>query len=175
MLMKAESAVSPVIGVLLMLTLTLIIAAIVNSFAGGLMDTKDKSPVVTLQSEFHREDGKKWNLTIHHISGDPLPTCCVNLIIRPSKTFSCGYETIKELVRENIKLNTSSDKSWAEGISSMHAGDIHVISGTNDDIDQKIQPPGVDFLEESSIGNTFYLEFYYDRNLIARSEVLIQP
>jgi flagellin-like protein len=38
--MTTDSGVSPVIGVLLMLTLTLIIAAIVNSFAGGLVDTK---------------------------------------------------------------------------------------------------------------------------------------
>jgi hypothetical protein len=57
----------------------------------------------------------------------------------------------------------------------MHAGDIHVISGTKEDIAEKIQPPGIDFLDETSIGNTFYLELYYDRNLIARNEVLIQP
>ena len=173
--MKSESAVSPVIGVLLMLTLTLIIAAIVNSYAGGLMNTQEKSPAIILQSEFHREDGEKGNLTLHHISGDPLPTCCVNLIIRPSRTFSCGYDTIKELDRSNIKEDTNSENSWANGISSMHAGDIHVISGTKEDIAEKIQPPGIDFLDETSIGNTFYLELYYDRNLIARNEVLIQP
>ena len=42
-------------------------------------------------------------------------------------------------------------------------------------ISQIIQRPGIDLLDESSIGNTFYLEFFYDRNLIARPEVLIQP
>ncbi|MDD1728304.1 MAG: type IV pilin N-terminal domain-containing protein [Methanospirillum sp.] len=44
-----DEAVSPVIGVLLMLTLTLIIAAIVNSYAGGLMETESKAPSVTMQ------------------------------------------------------------------------------------------------------------------------------
>ena len=39
-----DEAVSPVIGVLLMLTLTLIIAAIVNSYAGGLVMLAEKLP-----------------------------------------------------------------------------------------------------------------------------------
>ena len=53
-MMATDSGVSPVIGVLLMLTLTLIIAAIVNSFAGGLMDTKEKLPSATLQASFYQ-------------------------------------------------------------------------------------------------------------------------
>ena len=50
-----ESAVSPVVGVLLMLTLTLIIAAIVNSYAGGLMETETKAPTVTLQVKYYQD------------------------------------------------------------------------------------------------------------------------
>ena len=39
-----ESAVSPVIGVMLMLVVTIIIAAVVSAFAGGMTDTETNAP-----------------------------------------------------------------------------------------------------------------------------------
>lgn len=176
--MTTDSGVSPVIGVLLMLTLTLIIAAIVNSFAGGLVDTKDKPPAATLQASFFQGQNMDyhWNLTINHVSGDPLPTSGVSLILRPSRTFGgdAGNSFI-EIDKLRIRNSTGSNyQTWANGISSMKAGDTHVIFGNKDDITD-IEPSGIDILADNSIGNTFYLEFYYDRNLIAKSEVLIQP
>lgn len=43
-----EDAVSPVIGVMLMLVVTIIIAAVVSSFAGGLANEESKTPQVIL-------------------------------------------------------------------------------------------------------------------------------
>jgi len=43
---KTDSAVSPVIGVMLLLAIVIIIAALVASFAGGAADTKEKAPSV---------------------------------------------------------------------------------------------------------------------------------
>jgi len=71
--MTQDSAVSPVIGVLLMLTLTLIIAAIVNSYAGGLVETEPKAPAVTMQASYHSEFPTN-TMEIRHISGDPIST-----------------------------------------------------------------------------------------------------
>jgi len=49
-----ESAVSPVVGVMLMLVVTIIIAAVVSVFAGGLGGSQTKTPVATITaSEFH--------------------------------------------------------------------------------------------------------------------------
>ena len=45
---KKETAVSPVIGILLMLVVTIIIAAVVSGFAGGLASENDKAPQVSL-------------------------------------------------------------------------------------------------------------------------------
>jgi len=46
---KGEDAVSPVVGVMLMLVVTLIIAAVVSAFAGGLVSTtKDKAPTISM-------------------------------------------------------------------------------------------------------------------------------
>ncbi|OPX69503.1 MAG: hypothetical protein A4E37_00353 [Methanoregulaceae archaeon PtaB.Bin056] len=45
-----ESAVSPVVGVMLMLVVTIIIAAVVSAFAGGLSSDQSKTPQVSLKA-----------------------------------------------------------------------------------------------------------------------------
>lgn len=52
-----DAAVSPVIGVMLMLVVTIIIAALVSSFAGGLGTTKDAMPTVTFDADLSVADG----------------------------------------------------------------------------------------------------------------------
>ena len=49
-----NSAVSPVVGVMLMLVVTIIIAAVVSAFAGGLSGSQTKTPQATIVAEeFH--------------------------------------------------------------------------------------------------------------------------
>jgi FlaG/FlaF family flagellin (archaellin) len=48
MRIEQESAVSPVVGVMLMLVVTIIIAAVVSGFAGGLASGTSKAPQATL-------------------------------------------------------------------------------------------------------------------------------
>jgi len=48
---SVESAVSPVVGVLLMLVVTIIIAAVVSGFAGGLVSGEKKAPQMTAETE----------------------------------------------------------------------------------------------------------------------------
>lgn len=62
-----DAAVSPVIGVMLMLVVTIIIAAVVSSFAGGLGTTKDTTPMVTFKADLSRTDG----LTITCLGATP--------------------------------------------------------------------------------------------------------
>ncbi len=62
-----DAAVSPVIGVMLMLVVTIIIAAVVSSFAGGLGTTKDTTPTVTFKADLSVEDG----LTITCLGASP--------------------------------------------------------------------------------------------------------
>jgi len=51
---KQDSAVSPVVGVMLMLVVTIIIAAVVSAFAGGVSGSQTKTPVATITaSEFY--------------------------------------------------------------------------------------------------------------------------
>ena len=55
-----ERAVSPVVGVMLMLVVTIIIAAIVTAFTGGITQTGDKTPQATLTGQFSQTPVSKW-------------------------------------------------------------------------------------------------------------------
>lgn len=73
-----DSAVSPVVGVMLMLAITVMIAAIVSAAAGGLSGTEKKTPgailEVTLYSAKDYGGYSMPSMTIKHISGSALPT-----------------------------------------------------------------------------------------------------
>ena len=66
-----DDAVSPVIGVMLMLTITIIIAAVLMAFAGGMADTKPATPSVDLSAEFVKS-GSDIVLLLSHDGGDAL-------------------------------------------------------------------------------------------------------
>jgi len=52
-----DNAVSPVVGVMLMLVVTIILAAVVASFAGGIGGTAETTPIMTLTTEYSPSDG----------------------------------------------------------------------------------------------------------------------
>ena len=70
---RNDHAVSPVIGVMLMIVVTIIIAAIVSAFAGNMGAGEHKAPVASLEVtpstdcngtiEFHLTSGNELNLT----------------------------------------------------------------------------------------------------------------
>ncbi|MBN1432709.1 MAG: type IV pilin N-terminal domain-containing protein [Methanomicrobiaceae archaeon] len=49
--MKKDDAVSPVVGVMLMLVVTIIIAAVVSAFAGGLASSEQKAPTLAMETK----------------------------------------------------------------------------------------------------------------------------
>jgi FlaG/FlaF family flagellin (archaellin) len=71
---RNEDAVSPVIGVMLMIVVTVVIAAIVSSFAGGMGDTQKAAPTAALQCSIVKEDADNTVITLKHVSGDSLKT-----------------------------------------------------------------------------------------------------
>ena len=66
-----DDAVSPVIGVMLMLSLTIILAAVLMAFAGGMADTKPATPSVDLSAAFVK-NGSDIVLCVSHNGGDAL-------------------------------------------------------------------------------------------------------
>lgn len=169
-----NEAVSPVIGVLLMLTLTLIIAAIVNSYAGGLVDTEPKAPSATLQAMYSQTQG----MEIRHVSGDPIPTSSVKVIVSPSETMDRGANQYSTEINKQFITNLSGEISWASGITSLKVGDVSYITPKNLSYmqktisEEKYRPYW--FNQSTNQGNTFYLELYYKNTILSRNEVLIE-
>ena len=65
---RKEDAVSPVIGVMLMLVVTIVIAAVVAAFAGGLGSDVEMAPTAALDIDVF-SNGK---VKIEHLSGETL-------------------------------------------------------------------------------------------------------
>ena len=62
-----DSAVSPVIGVILMVAITVILAAVIGTFVLGLGDNVESTPTAQFDIDFNDD-------TITHDGGDSIPT-----------------------------------------------------------------------------------------------------
>ena len=74
-------AVSPVVGVMLMLVVTVVLAAVVSSFAGGMAGTQKKTPQASFDVEI-RTTGWTPEFVMKHLGGDPVPTKNVKLVTK---------------------------------------------------------------------------------------------
>lgn len=92
-----ESAVSPVIGIMLMLIVTVILAAIISGYVGGMSETKSKPPQLILQTDLVKGDCV--NVSMNVISGgEGIPTRDLKFITSwTSGTYSGGNTLIPGL------------------------------------------------------------------------------
>ncbi|MDP3563694.1 MAG: type IV pilin N-terminal domain-containing protein [Methanoregula sp.] len=109
-----DAAVSPVVGVMLMLAITVMIAAIVSAAAGGLSGTEKKAPSAILDVTFYaaKDYGgySMPSMTIKHISGNVLPTKDLQLITyyrTPSGTTVKGSLTGQVAIKGNDTCTTT--------------------------------------------------------------------
>jgi len=79
---NGEDAISPVIGIMLMLVVTVIVAAVVSAFAGDLVGTKEKAPTITLDVQIKNTglySSSNFKATVISIT-DPIPTKDLKLV-----------------------------------------------------------------------------------------------
>jgi FlaG/FlaF family flagellin (archaellin) len=76
-----ESAVSPVVGVMLMLVVTIIIAAVVSAFAGGFSEGSKKAPQCTIAAV---PDLMYHTITFEHNGGDAFSLDEIDVIFQSS-------------------------------------------------------------------------------------------
>ena len=71
-LLTDDDAVSPVIGVILMVAITVILAAVIASFVLGLGNTQSATPTVSFNTDYseNSRDIADGNLTVTHDSGE---------------------------------------------------------------------------------------------------------
>jgi FlaG/FlaF family flagellin (archaellin) len=87
-----DHAVSPVVGVMLMLVVTIIIAAVVSGFAGGLVKGQTKVPQSAIQGTFSVTSG----LTITNAGGAPIPTSSMLITTTDGPDFGPGVDSYSE-------------------------------------------------------------------------------
>jgi FlaG/FlaF family flagellin (archaellin) len=114
-----ENAVSPVVGVMLMLVVTIIIAAVVSAFAGGLVQTHSKAPSATIQATFSDAQG----MTITNAGGDAIPTASTLFTISNDPTFGQGLSAITtQVINPEIITDANGNQlAYADGSSNVTA------------------------------------------------------
>ena len=99
-----ETAVSPVVGVMLMLVVTIIIAAVVAAFAGGSLSNTPKTPSATIKGVFSQSGG----MQIIHAGGDTIPTQDLVFELTLDPTFGTGLDAITaQLVNRSIVMDAN--------------------------------------------------------------------
>ena len=109
---RTDSAVSPVVGVLLMLVVTIIIAAVVSGFAGGLVSTTQKAPAANIGMELNTQanngmGGFTKTFTFTHKSGDVLNTKDLSII-----TY---FVATNGTIVKHHKINEPIPEGWFKG------------------------------------------------------------
>ncbi len=134
MIQHRNSAVSPVVGVMLMLVVTIVIAAVVSAFPGGLSSGHSKTPQATVsatitlppngnQTVFTNNGGDAFDLNDIQVvfqSGDTKTTLTLNEV---NVTSSGGY------VPYCLYFNKVGS---ASGSTMIEPGDSFVIVGSDD-------------------------------------------
>jgi len=84
-----ERGVSPVIGVILMVAITVILAAVIGTFVLGLGDSVESAPQASFNFDY---DSSNDNVTITHRGGDNINTNSTELRINGSAVSESGLE-----------------------------------------------------------------------------------
>ncbi|NMB77996.1 MAG: type IV pilin [Methanomicrobiales archaeon] len=182
MSVRNDTAVSPVVGVMLMLVVVIIIAAVVSAFAGGTVSGVKKAPQATITGKYSLSNG----LEIIHSGGDGLVAEDTVFVIRDGPMFGKNLEqkTVQVLNRSlivNGKGQYLLNPSGVAEFSSFMAGESLFIDGANTTC--SLFQPAVYATngyqkycinDPENIAKTFYLEVSDTTgNLISRSEIVI--
>ncbi len=190
---KNENAVSPVIGVMLMLVVTVILAAAVSGFSGGLVGDSSKASQLAMKADYSQSQG----MTITHMGGDIINTLDTNIIVSPTKDFG-NYENLKWKVNTTFvyinkdgtaaKWNDPSAKGSSDLARTFQPGEVAYVSSS--DLPE-VQPETyfksgdatVDayneyfgFLTDTAVGQRFVLSLVdSEGKTIAKTDVVIRP
>jgi flagellin-like protein len=131
-----ERGVSPVIGVILMVAITVILAAVIGSFVLGLGQNTQKAPQASLtisdnENEFST-GGTGSAFDIRHDSGDPLRFDEFRILVRDADTneILVKYEDATFLAGSSFGAAGLNGAGAPAAGSRMQVGDVLTISDT---------------------------------------------
>ncbi|WP_232745102.1 type IV pilin [Halorubrum aethiopicum] len=144
---------SPVIGVILMVAITVILAAVIGTFVLGLGDTLgDNQPTTQLDVSIEGEDGDgDRDLVIEHGGGDPIDSGTLDIIVTDE---------------DDNEVSTSGEFSERFSVGDVETGDFDVDDTGNGEnlririihqpsesilVDRTIEVDGIDGVENDDI------------------------
>ena len=160
---EKDDAVSPVVGVMLMLVVTIIIAATVAVFATGIGSDMDTIPVAQVSATYSTNG----TLAITHVGGDVIDFSEIEVIVSPSAGFSTGYRTLAWTVQP-ASNNLFLDAGKTVDFFKTTKGTKHMQG--NEAVNSKY---GFDMT--SNANKYFTLKLVKDGKTITETEVLIRP
>jgi flagellin-like protein len=187
-MLKNDRAVSPVIGVMLMLVVTVILAGAVSSFSGGLAGDAGNPSQAVIKADYSQSQG----MTITHMGGDVINTLETKIVVSPTKDFG-NFEHLNWEVNASVVMvsKDGSDRPWFNPASSMSSslartfqpGEVAYVEVANID---EVQPDTYGtgdatssshgFNHENALGQRFVLTLVDDGgNTIAKTYVAVQP
>ena len=123
-LLTDDDAVSPVIGVILMVAITVILAAVIATFVLGLGDqVSNTAPQASFSFDWDDSSGDEDTLNVTHDGGDTIKA--KNLYVRGD----AGTDSS----RSSTVINTDIGESWDNYDTESGAGSFSTISA-NDDV-----------------------------------------
>lgn len=117
-----DRAVSPVIGVILMVAITVILAAVIGTFVLGLGDSlSETSPQATYDWEqTETANADNFTATVQHTGGDNIDQSAIRLTLNPAGNDGA-----------TLASNSLSGTDWASSDETVQAGDTLSFGGTN--------------------------------------------
>ena len=173
---RFEDAVSPVVGVMLMLVVTIIIAALVSAYAGGFASSQAKPPQASFSAEYSQKDG----MTITHAGGDTITISDFQILLTLSKNLGATSDIHSETVNKTL-VSRSDGTMWLNSKGTLYPrfvpGETVYISAINctAPLTPHMSTTGV-LNRTTNLGGSFFLDFVTnDGKRIARTEVTIKP
>lgn len=189
-----DKAVSPVIGVMLMLVVTVILAAAVSSYSGGMAGDNQKASQMAIKADFSQSRG----MTITHMGGDTINTLDTKIVVSPTKDFGSYDQMMWEVNLTKVMVNKAGgSKAWYNSTAyssnlarTFQPGEMAYISAT--DLNE-VQPetyfynhasnpetdalhPNYGFMTTTAVGQRMVLTLVDSSGkTIAKTEVVIQP
>lgn len=125
---KKEDAVSPVIGVMLMLVVTIVIAAVVAAFAGGIATDTEPTPSVVLSADAYKD-----KVMIQSLSGDRLEIAKLSVNIYEEDGDLIGAGTIDETGQDAYFTPGEILKvTFAAGTTLTSGDNVQIVVTSND-------------------------------------------
>lgn len=113
---RNTDAVSAVVGVMLMLIVTVIIAAVISTYAGGMVSTNEKPAQVSIAARTLGAD----TILLDHMSGDPFSLDDMVVILDQ------GDQNVKISTRNNASNTLLANKA---GLTFVRSGDTILLCG----------------------------------------------